>query len=485
MTVRLMITTVRSIAFGTALRVRADGVEVSMPSLSIPTEHNGVIMRVLRTVLAGTAAAAMAAFGTVTVLASPASAAPVGAQGTYTPLAPARILDSRTGNGAPKQIVGQGATVHLQVAGRGGVPASGVSAVVLNLTVTGTLGNGYLTAYPDGAARPAAASISFGKGWTRANTITVAVGEGGYVNIFQSSLGAHVIADVAGYYSGDEAAPVGSTYIPDEEQWRLDDTRAGGYPPLPGGSWIRYSIYFPNNPVWTSAITAFAVNVTAVNPSTTGYLTTWNGTGDPPAGVSALNYGIGGIWPNSAIVPAAPCEFCPEDPTRRMFGVYTSGTTHWLVDVIGYYFNDAVDGLKFAPVTPQRILDTRTTSAIGPGSTRTVDAAAAATPETYALSLNVTAVAPTANTYLTVWPGGPRPAVSTLNPSAGQTISNGTTAEVNETNQFQIYNNGGSTNVVVDMGGRFEYFPSATARGAQAGPQLNLNGKAGESRVNR
>src|ERR1700755_2924279 len=121
-------------------------------------------MRALRTVLVGTAAAALAIAGSVYVVASPASAAPPGgAVGTYTPVAPTRILDTRSGLGAPKKIVGPGGIVHLQVAGRGGVPATGVSAVVLNLTVTGTLGNGYLTAYPDGVTRPTASSINFAK----------------------------------------------------------------------------------------------------------------------------------------------------------------------------------------------------------------------------------------------------------------------------------------------------------------------------------
>ncbi|MDP9020136.1 MAG: S8 family serine peptidase, partial [Actinomycetota bacterium] len=52
----------------------------------------------------------------------------------YTPLAPSRILDTRYGNGAPKAKLGPGASLDLQVTGRGGVPSSGVSGVVVNLT---------------------------------------------------------------------------------------------------------------------------------------------------------------------------------------------------------------------------------------------------------------------------------------------------------------------------------------------------------------
>ncbi len=450
------------------------------PSNHFYVQLHGVIMRVLRTVLAGTAATALAIAGSVYFVASPASAAPIGAVGTYTPLSPSRILDTRSGVGAPKGIVGPGGNVRLQVNGRGGVPGSAVSAVVLNLTVTGSLGGGYLTAYPDGAARPTASSINFAKGVTRANSVTVAVGANGFVNIFQSSAGAHVIADVAGYYSGDEGATPGSTYFP-VRPFRVDDTRAGGLPPVPAQSWISYAITF-EDPAVDSAVTAVAMNVTAVNPATGGYLTTWNGAGDPPAGVSALNYGKGGIWPNSATVPTAPCDFCG-DPSLPMFGVYTSSTTHWLVDVFGVYFNDTIDGLKFQPITPQRILDTRPGAPMTRG-TRAVDAPSTITPETFALSLNVTAVAPTEGTYLTVWPndGSPRPSVSTLNPAKGETVANGTIAELGDTNQFLIYNNSGTLDVVADLGGLFEYFPPAEAgaRSANNGP-LQLTGKVAAS----
>ena len=60
----------------------------------------------------------------------------VGEEGTYTPLTPARILDTRNGNGGLPGTVGPGATVDVQVTGRGGVPASGVSAIAMNVTVT-------------------------------------------------------------------------------------------------------------------------------------------------------------------------------------------------------------------------------------------------------------------------------------------------------------------------------------------------------------
>ena len=58
------------------------------------------------------------------------------ANGAFTPVAPTRLLDTRNGTGAPQAPVAAEGTVALSVAGAGGVPATGVSAVVLNVTVT-------------------------------------------------------------------------------------------------------------------------------------------------------------------------------------------------------------------------------------------------------------------------------------------------------------------------------------------------------------
>ena len=112
-------------------------------------------------VVVGIAAAAMVGAGLGgSAAAQPAQVASAaaaqsfeGAQGTYKSLSPARVLDTRSGNGAPKGLVGAKGEVSLLVAGRGGVPA-GISAVVLNLTTVTPTADTYLTAYPSGTARP-------------------------------------------------------------------------------------------------------------------------------------------------------------------------------------------------------------------------------------------------------------------------------------------------------------------------------------------
>jgi hypothetical protein len=122
------------------------------------------------------------------------------------PLAPARLLDSRPGPGtgtidgesAATGAPAAGAVTRLVVAGRGGVPA-GATAVVLNVTVTGTQGAGYLTVFPCGSATPTASNVNFVAGDTRANAVVAKVGDGGAV-CFVSNVGIDLVVDVNGYH---------------------------------------------------------------------------------------------------------------------------------------------------------------------------------------------------------------------------------------------------------------------------------------------
>ena len=123
------------------------------------------------------------------------------APGTFVSLAPARVLDTRVGNGAPQTAATSYGTVDLQVAGRGGVPATGVAAVVMNVTVTGPSAGGFITVYPSGTSQPTASNLNFTPGQSIPNLVTVKVGTGGKTKLTNNSAGStHLIGDVAGYY---------------------------------------------------------------------------------------------------------------------------------------------------------------------------------------------------------------------------------------------------------------------------------------------
>ncbi|MBB5870909.1 hypothetical protein F4553_004288 [Allocatelliglobosispora scoriae] len=386
-------------------------------------------------------------------------------EGTYYPLAPERIMDSRTGIGISKAKIGAGAVAHLQVAGRGGVPAGNVSAVVLNVTVTGPTAGGYLTVYPGGVARPTASSLNFTAGWTGANSVTVGLGANGKVDIFNSAGRSDIIVDVVGYYAAsapaDTGAVAGGRFQPTMPE-RLFDSRSDLGFQIPAGlvMYIPVSYGYPAN----QHIRALALNITAVSPRSSGYLTAWDGGDYTFPETSTLNFGKGKTVPNMAIVPTSPCVDCGDAEGLPTVGIYTSATVDLLVDIVGFYDDGQLGGgYRFQPMTPTRIVDTRSglgASTLGAGATAHVTTPPALIDDsTQALALNVTGIAPTSNTYLTLWPHGysdiPQPTISNLNPAKGQTVPNAAITLLGPTKMFNIFNASGRTNVAVDVVGTF------------------------------
>ncbi|GAA4263944.1 TolB family protein [Dactylosporangium darangshiense] len=397
---------------------------------------------------------------------------------TYYPMSPYRIMDTRSGQGAPKGAVGNGGTVSLQVTGAGGVPTD-ASTVVLNVTVTEPTGPGFVTVYPTGVARPTASSLNYAKGWTGANSVTVKVGANGKVDLYNAGGPAHLIADVFGYYTQGHCCSVysGGQYHPLAQPVRLTDTRDWGIGRVPAGNYIN------SVASWDSSIDphvrAFAVNVTATDPTGGGYLTAWNGyTGGLP-NTSTLNYTANATVPNFAVVPTTPCNNCGSASGLPSIGVYTSTNAHIIVDIVGFYDDGTLPGgLRFTPIVPTRIVDTRSAdgwpSRLGPGATASIKPPALiATVDTWALATNVTAVQPTSATYLTVWPSGAaRPGTSNLNPTAGSVVPNAVQTMIGADDKFNIFNAGGYCDVVVDVVGTFYQYPPSASASAAASSQL-------------
>ncbi|QHT56333.1 hypothetical protein GXP71_09750 [Cellulomonas sp. H30R-01] len=115
--------------------------------------------------------------------------------------------------------------------------------------------------------------------------------------------------------------------------------------------------------------------------------------------------------------------------------------------------------LRFVPVTPTRLLDTRPAGAsLGAGGRvdLTVAGVAGVPADAKAVALNVTAVAPSAMTFVRVWPaGGPMPSSSTFNADPRLTAASGVLVGVGGQGKVSLYNNSGSTHLVVDVSGYF------------------------------
>ncbi|MEZ5249996.1 MAG: hypothetical protein R2713_12525 [Ilumatobacteraceae bacterium] len=88
----------------------------------------------------------------------------------------------------------------MTVSGRGGVPATGVDSVALNVTVTNPWDAGYLTVWPTGQPRPTASNLNFVRAQTVPNMVVVPVGANGQVSLYLSGGSADVVVDVLGWF---------------------------------------------------------------------------------------------------------------------------------------------------------------------------------------------------------------------------------------------------------------------------------------------
>ncbi|MGS0684769.1 S8 family serine peptidase [Nakamurella sp. GG22] len=197
----------------------------------------------------------------------------------------------------------------------------------------------------------------------------------------------------------------------------LDTRQSGGA--LAGGSTRSVRVAGVSG-VPRTGVAAVLVNVTAVTPTTRGFLTAW-AAGAPKPAVSQLSFAAGQNTAGTMVVKVGT------GGVIQLFGGLP-GRTHVLVDVAGYFRAGApVLGGTFATVTPSRILDTRTSGGpvAGTGTRMVQVAGRGGIPAgASAVVATLTAVSPTSSGHLDAWGGGAQPKVSTLNFSSGQNRSN-------------------------------------------------------------
>ncbi|OLF17011.1 RCC1 domain-containing protein [Actinophytocola xanthii] len=113
-------------------------------------------------------------------------------------MTPLRVIDTRPGDPLPG-----GWIAEVSLANQ--LPAS-ASAVVFNLVGTNVTASTYLTAYPTGATQPNASNLNLVRGQTSANLVTVALGTGRGVDIYNLAGNVDFLMDLAGYFAPPPAA---------------------------------------------------------------------------------------------------------------------------------------------------------------------------------------------------------------------------------------------------------------------------------------
>ncbi|MFE2063389.1 PKD domain-containing protein [Streptomyces sp. NPDC059467] len=363
---------------------------------------------------------------------------------SYVVTSPKRILDTRNGTGAPKRPVGPGGVVRLKVLGAGGVPASGVTAVTLNVTDADATASSYVTVYPDGTGRPTASNLNFTAGRVNPNLVTVRVGSDGYVDLYNAHGHVDLIADVAGYFT---SVPRTGAHLsglsPLTTPVRILDTRNGTG--VPRGKVAPGSTTTVALPRMGSSTVAALLDITATGGTTGGVVTVY--CGSRPS-TSNLNYRAGQTVSNLVVTPVC---------SGKITTYNSGGHVDLIADLQSLY---TTGGGPFVPTSPTRFLDTRNGTGapagpLGADGTLTVKVTGVdgVPADADAVLVNLTGVAPTTATYLTAYGDGSLPNVYNDTLAAGETRPVLAVLPVGADGCIHINNAQGTINVLADLEG--------------------------------
>ena len=138
------------------------------------------------------------AFGSTHLIADVMGYFPSGAT-VIQPLTPKRVLDTRTGVGAPAGMV-TSAGITLDPRGVGAVPAGATTgSAILNVTTTGASANTWVTVWPTDIAQPETSNLNSAAGDTIPNLVIVKLGSDGKVRLANAVGSTHLVADIVGY----------------------------------------------------------------------------------------------------------------------------------------------------------------------------------------------------------------------------------------------------------------------------------------------
>jgi hypothetical protein len=239
----------------------------------------------------------------------------------YFPVTPCRIIDTRKfarpGPGLPG-----GTAITIPVQGETcGIPST-ARAYVLNAAVVPTNTLGFLTLWPTGSARPLASTLNATTGTVVANAAIINGGTGGSIDAFATD-NTELILDITGYFAPASSSPGGLNFYA-VDPCRLWDSRP--FAPLNNGQDTTMGINVTPGCTLPDTARVASLNVTVIPSPSLGYLTMWS-LGEPQPAVSTLNALDGAITSNAAMVGVS----------ARGFKLFGNGTTHFVLDVNGYF----------------------------------------------------------------------------------------------------------------------------------------------------
>lgn len=271
------------------------------------------------------------------------------AAGGFVPVAGKRIVDTRSGLGAPKALLAPGKSVDIQVTGANGVPAGASGAVVNLLPINSTASDGYLTPYATGTTRPDNA-LHYAPSVNTSIQAQVRLSSSGKMTIYNGSSTINLVVDLQGYFTA--AGATGASFTPGVG--RVLDSRASGSSILAKNETRAIPVAGQAGvPVMGSGITAVVLTLTAVHGGSEGRAAVWaNGTTQPDT--TSINFQTDEIRTNTVTVALGS--------NGKISLNNIADPTDYVIDVQGWYVNPQAPTIScqspygagsWAPTTPE------------------------------------------------------------------------------------------------------------------------------------
>lgn len=355
----------------------------------------------------------------------------------FSPTVPFRLVDSRQGNGAVR--LAAGAVTRVKVADLS------IAAVSANFVAVSPGDVGFLTVYNCTSEVPTVSMIGYGAGDVLANQAIVPLDDGDLC--LYSLKATDIVIDVNGYFTEEG----GSGFVPvtPKRLFNTADAGVGAMSPLTERSLVIAGGEAP------AEATAVALNVTAVRPTSAGYVQVYPCGSASSSEFSTVNYQAGDYRPNSVVVPVgADGAVC--------FRTLTDSDL--IIDFTGYFVEKG--GLSYLPLDPIRLFDSRSPydslNAVTNGNkvaggqvARIRIAGIRGVPaNARGVSANITATGVGGSgTYLTAYPCGTRPDASNVNITpADPATANGTLVKLSPEGDLCIYTLA-DVHIIVDVNG--------------------------------
>lgn len=392
--------------------------------------------------------------------------------GKFHPVSPSRIVDTRIGRGIttavrpgdgrlgdPNSVNRLAARVNHEfvVTGRGGVPTTGVSAVLANVTVISGTSAGGLRLFPKPprtsvfqdqssfpATNPQSPGVQFRAKDIRASMQLLKVGVGGRIRLDLVSLApVHVIVDVIGWVDASQPSQGGSRLIAVSPS-RIFDTRNGlntAQTPMAHGE--TRTMRVADGTVVPLGATSVLGVMSSINATAAGFDVVWPaGTARPSA--SSINTVIS--------APRSNLASSPTDANGDWSVYHAGGSGNVFFDVAGYSTAAAGTGGVTTPMVATRVLNPTN---VGANTTRVVKVTGvggvpASGVKGVFILLNSNST--TSNGHITAYSGPVRPNSSNINWTVNSPVASLAFVPVAADGTVSLYAAAGTTLTVDLMG---------------------------------